>query len=405
MTPPDAAPALASASDPFGFDRIIDRRGTHCAKWDKMETLFGVSPDEGLAMWVADMDFQAPPSVRAALARTVEHGVFGYFGDDAAYKAAVTGWMRTRHGWEVDPDWLSTTHGLVTGTALCVQAFSEPGDGVILFTPVYHAFHRVIAANGRRIVQSPLVERDGRHHMDLEALGRQLDGSERMVIFCSPHNPGGTVWTPEEIRALAEFCAERDLILVSDEIHHDLLMPGATHTVASLAAPEHASRMVILAAATKTFNIAGAMTGGVFIADPALRARFKAVHEAVGASPNAMGMLMVTAAYAGGADWLDALCAYLDGNRRLFDAGVNAIPGVRSMPMQATYLSWVDFSGTGMAPEEFTARVERAAKIAANHGPAFGTGGENWLRFNLATPRARVAQAVERLQTAFRDLQ
>lgn len=398
--------APAPAADPFGFDEIIDRRGTHCAKWDKMEALFGVSPEDGLAMWVADMDFKAPPSVREALSRAVEHGVFGYFGDDSAYKAAVGRWMSRRHGWEIDPDWLSTTHGLVAGVSLCVQAYSQPGEGVILFTPVYHAFHRVISANGRRIVQSPLVEEGGRYRMDLDALRAALDGTERIVVFCSPHNPGGTVWTPAEIRELAEFCAERDLVLVSDEIHADLLMPGGPrHTVAALAAPEHVDRMVLCLAATKTFNIAGAMTGGVFIPDARLRAKFQAAHMAAGASPNAMGMLMVTAAYAGGAEWLDALLGYLDGNRRAFDAAVNAIPGVRSMPLDATYLAWVDFSGTGMSPAEFTARVERDAKIAVNHGPAFGIGGESWLRFNLATPRSRVEEAGRRLQRAFRDLQ
>ncbi|MEO0682009.1 MAG: MalY/PatB family protein [Pseudomonadota bacterium] len=388
----------------FDFDRIIDRRATGCAKWDKMEALFGVSPDDGLAMWVADMDFAAPPSVLEALRKRVEHGVFGY-PEDGAYRAAVVDWMQTRHGWTADPSWLSTTHGLVNGTALCVQAFSKPGDGVILFTPVYHAFHKILKANDRRIVQSRLVERDGRYAMDLEALAAQLDGSERMVIFCSPHNPGGTVWTPAEIQALAAFCAEHDLILVSDEIHGDLVFPGAKHSIANLAAPAHVDRIVTLLAGTKTFNLAGAMTGGVFIQDDALRARFQAHQMSVGATPNGMGLTMIRAAYEGGADWLDALVDYLDGNRRLFDEGVASIPGLRSMALDATYLAWVDFSGTGMTREEFTKRVETEAKIAVNHGPGFGEGGEHWLRFNFATPRARVEDAVERLSRAFGDLQ
>ncbi|MGM0583848.1 MAG: MalY/PatB family protein [Pseudomonadota bacterium] len=235
------------SSSEFDFDTPVDRRGTHSAKWDKMEDLFGVSPEDGIPMWVADMDFRAPPPVREALRRAVDHGVFGYFGDDSDYKAAVAGWMKTRHGWEIDPDWLSTTHGLVAGTSHCIRAFSEAGDGVILFTPVYHAFHKIIAANGRRIVQSEMVERDGRYELDLDGLAKQLDGSERMVIFCSPHNPGGRVWSPEELRAVAEFCAEHDLILISDEVHHDLVLPGEPkHTVAALAAPEHLDRMVIL---------------------------------------------------------------------------------------------------------------------------------------------------------------
>ena len=387
------------------FDEIIDRRGSNCAKWDGMEAFQGVSPDDGIAMWVADMDFRAPQSVRDALQQAVDHGVFGYPYDRGDYRQSVIDWMSSRHGWSVDPDWLSTTHGLVNGIGLCIQAYSQPGEGVILFTPVYHAFHKMIAANNRRIVQSPLREVDGRYTLDLESLAAQLDGSERLVLFCSPHNPGGTVWEVEELRALAAFCAEHDLVLVSDEIHHDLVFPGAKHTVMSLAAPEHRDRMVICAAATKTFNIAGAMTGGVFIENPELRDRFKAVHASVGPYPNGFGLRAAAAAYGGGAPWLEALIPYLDGNRRLFDAGVGAIPGVRSMALQSTYLAWVDFSGTGMTAEEVTERVEKQAKIAINRGPSFGIGGETWLRFNFATRRAVIQEAVDRLQTAFADLQ
>jgi cystathionine beta-lyase len=389
----------------FDFDEIIDRRGTHCSKWDMMEPLYKVSPDGGLAMWVADMDFRPPASVTAALEAEVAHGVHGYFGDDREYKAAIGGWMRRRHGWEVDPVTIATTHGLVAGVGLCLQAFTEPGDGVILFTPVYHAFHRVIRANRRQIVEAPLVRRDGRYAMDLEALAAALTGRERVLLFCSPHNPGGRVWTPEELRAVAEFCAAHDLLLISDEIHHDLVLPGHRHTPMPLAAPEVLDRLVMLTAATKTFNIAGALTGNVIIADEGLRHRFAAAHLAAGSSPNRFGVLMATAAYTGGDAWVDALCGYLAGNAALFDQGVNAIPGVRSMPLEGTYLAWVDFSGTGMEAGEFTHRVEAEARIAPSHGPAFGKGGESFLRFNLATPRARVEEAVKRLQAAFADLQ
>lgn len=390
----------------FDFDTRIDRRGTHCGKWDKMEAMFGVSPVDGIPMWVADMDFAAPPAVRAALQKAVDHGVFGYFGDDSDYRAAVANWMKTRHGWEIDTDWLSTTHGLVAGVSHCIRAFTDPGDGIILFTPVYHAFHKIIAANDRRIVQSPMTREDGRYRMDLDGLAASLDGSEKMVVFCSPHNPGGMVWSVEEIRALARFCEAHDLLLISDEVHHDLVLPGGPkHNVAMVAAPEQADRMVIMAAASKTFNLAGGMTGGVFIPNPELRAKFEAKRATAGASPNSLGMLMSTAAYAEGAEWLDALLVYLDGNRRLFHDAVQAIPGLASVWPDATYMAWVDFSGTGMATEEFTDRVEKSARIAANHGPAFGIGGESFLRFNFALPRSMVKEASERLADAFGDLQ
>jgi cysteine-S-conjugate beta-lyase len=389
----------------FDFDTPVDRRGTNCVKWDMMEAIYGVRADDGLAMWVADMDFRAPPAVNAALERAAAHGVHGYFGDDAAYKASITGWMSGRHGWEVDPEWILTTHGLVQATGLAVQTFTLPGEGVILFTPVYHAFHRVIRANERRIVESPLVEEDGRYRMDLEALAGQLTGRERMVVLCSPHNPGGRVWSREELRRLAAFCEAHDLVLVSDEIHHDLVFPGQEHVVMPRAAPEIVHRLVMLTATTKTFNIAGGLTGNVIIPNARLRARFRATLAASGTSPSRIGVLMATAAYAEGAPWLDALVSYIAENARVFDAGVAAIPGARSMRLEATYLAWVDFSGTGMEPGEIARRVERRGRIAASHGPTFGRGGDGWMRFNLAMPRVRVEEAVRRLQAAFDDLQ
>jgi cystathionine beta-lyase len=233
-----------------------------------------------------------------------------------------------------------------------------------------------------------------------------MTGRERMLILCSPHNPGGRVWTPDELRAVAAFCIRHDLILVSDEIHNDLVYPAHRHTPMPLAAPEVQDRLVMMTATTKTFNIAGAHTGNVIIPDEGLRARFAARMLALGVSPNAFGLHMAAAACSPeGADWVDALMAYLDGNRRLFDAGINAIPGLRSMPLEATYLAWVDFAGTGMEPAEFTPRVEQTARVCASRGVTFGRGGESWLRFNFAMPRAQVAEAVARLQRAFADLQ
>ncbi|WP_406735933.1 MalY/PatB family protein [Thioclava sp. GXIMD4215] len=386
------------------FDEIIDRRGTHSAKWDSMEGIYGVPAETGIPMWVADMDFRPPAYVQEALEEMTRQGVYGYWGGDAEYNAAIRWWMKTRHGWDVQDDWIFTTHGLVNGTALCVDAFTSEGDGVMLMTPVYHAFARVIKAAGRAVVECPLKLVDGRYQMDFDAWDGIVDAKTRMLVLCSPHNPGGRVWTQEELAQVVEFARKHDLVLVSDEIHHDLLMPGQTHVPMAKVAGDFP--VVMMTATTKTFNIAGTHSGNVIIADPALRARFAARMGALGISPNSFGMAMATAAYSPeGAEWVDALCAYLDGNRRIFDEAVNAIPGLKSMPLEATYLAWVDFSGTGMAREEFTRRVEKDAQIAANYGTTFGKGGEAYLRFNLATPRARVEEAVTRLQQVFADLQ
>lgn len=389
----------------MNFDEEIDRIGTHSNKWDDMEKVYGVSPDGGLAMWVADMDFRPPASVQRALEGMTAHGIYGYYGNDAPYRDAIRWWMKERHGWDVAREEIFSTHGLVNGTAICIDAYTQPGDGVVLMTPVYHAFARVIRASNRELVECPLAQQDGRYVLDIAAWDAQMTGREKMLILCSPHNPGGRVWTREELTQIADFARRHDLILVSDEIHHDLVYPGHQHTPMALI-DGIADRLVMMTATTKTFNIAGAHLGNVIIPDETLRKAFGARMAALGLSPNSFGLYMAEAAYSPeGAQWVDAVVDYLDGNRRLFDDAVNAIPGLRSMPLEATYLSWVDCSGTGMDSAEIARRVEQGARIAANHGQSFGKGGEGFMRFNIATPRARVQEAVQRLADAFADLQ
>jgi cystathionine beta-lyase len=390
----------------MNFDTIIDRRNTNSTKWDRMEAVYGVSPDDGLAMWVADMDFRAPEVVCDRVRQVADHGIFAYANNDAEYTGAIQWWMQERHGWKIDPSWIFTTTGLVNGVGMCLDTFTAPGDGIVLFAPVYHAFAKVIKAAGRTVVECPLVNTDGRYEMDFDAYDRQMTGSEKMVILCSPHNPGGRVWTRAELQGLADFAKRHDLLLVSDEIHHDLVFPNHTHIPMPNVDRSIIDRLVMLTAPSKTFNVAGLHTGNVIIEDDALRARFAARMNALSLAPNSIGQFALAAAYSPeGAKWVDELMIYLDGNRKLFDAAIGDIPGLSSMPLEATFLSWVDFSGTGMTPEEFTRRVERDARIAVNHGDTFGTGGGSFLRFNFGTQRARVAEACDRLAKAFGDLQ
>lgn len=389
----------------MNFDTPINRFGSHSVKWDSMEAFYGVPAKDGLAMWVADMDFRPPACVQRALDGMLAHGVYGYYGDDAEYLDAIRWWMKSRHGWSVEREHIFTTHGLVNGTSMCVDAFTKPGDGVVLFTPIYHAFARVIKGAGRHVVECKLANVNGRYEMDFGAWDLQMTGTETMLILCSPHNPGGRVWTKAELQGVIDFCKRHNLLLVSDEIHHDLVINGEKHTVMANM-PDVSERLVMMTATTKTFNIAGAHSGNVIIADPKLRARFAERMNAMGISPNSFGMFMATAAYSPeGAEWVDALQIYLKENARIFNEGINQIPGLKSMEMAATYLAWVDFTDTGMPQAEFIDRVQRTAKIAANHGTPFGSGGENFLRFNLATPRSVVVEAVRRLQSAFSDLQ
>ena len=388
------------------FDEVIDRRGTHSSKWDTMEELYGVSPDSGLSMWVADMDFRAPKIIQEKLHEINSHGIYGYYGDYKEYNNSIKWWMKNRHNWEIDTSWIFTTHGLVNGTGLCIDAFTKPGDGIILFTPVYYQFSNLVEAARRKVVECPLKLIDNHYHFDFVAYERNLSGDEKMVILCSPHNPGGRVWTKNELQEVAKFAKKHDLVLVSDEIHHDLVYPNKSHTVMPIANPSVCDRLVMMTATTKTFNIAGAHSGNVIIANPNLRQKFSQRIKALGISPNSFGLFMATAAYSPeGAQWLDELLHYIDGNRVIFDREVNKIPGLSSMPLEGTYLAWVDFSGTGMEEEEFIYRVQEKAKIAVNHGSTFGTGGEKFLRFNLATPRTLVVEATKRLKDAFSDLQ
>jgi cysteine-S-conjugate beta-lyase len=390
----------------FDFDRVIERRGTHASKWDNITRLSGIGSPDAIPMWVADMDFAAPPGVTSALTAEIQRAVHGYYADTGSWAAALADWMGRRHGVQVDPTWVSPTPGIVSGLGLILQAVSAPGDEVVVFPPAYHAFRKIIVANERRILDVQLVETAGRYAMDLDALRRKLTPRTKVVFLCSPHNPGGTVWSAAELRALALLCAERDLFLVSDEIHCDLTFDGAKHTPTMAAAPEIADRLITCVAATKTFNLAGAHVGACITSNTALKRRLDARIAASGlGSYNRFGMIAIEAAWRTGEMWLDALLPYLAKNRDLFDARIQAAaPGARSMHLDATYLAWVDFSGTNLAPEEIASRVKNRARIFASPGEQFGPGGATWLRFNFATPRPILEEALVRLEDAFGDL-
>lgn len=387
----------------FDFDEVIPRRGTHASKIDGLAARYGITDPDVIAMTVADMDFRSPPAVNEAVRAAAEHGVHGYFGGDEEMKQAVAGWLATRHSWAPDPAWIGTSQGLVSAIGLCIQAFTEPGEAVVVFSPVYHMFGSIVRSTGRPLHESELKVVQGRHEMDLERLGEELPPNARMMLLCSPHNPGGRVWSEAELKEVARFCIERDLILVSDEIHHDLVFPGATHHVTARAAPEVCDRLVTLVAPSKTFNIAGGQVGFTIISNPEMRARLHRVNAAAGlGSPNRIGALMATAAYAQGAGWLDALIPYLAANRdRLNGTLAERIPGVRPMPLASTYLAWVDFSALGLPADELFRRCVERGKVAPHKGKIFGKGGEGWLRFNFALPRPVLDRAVEGLVEAF----
>tara|TARA_B110000305_G_scaffold199684_1_gene226507 strand:- start:1217 stop:2389 length:1173 start_codon:yes stop_codon:yes gene_type:complete len=390
----------------MNFDEIINRKNTHSAKWDMMEELFGVSKDNGIPMWVADMDFRPPKCISESIKKMYDHGVYGYFGDDKDYLASIKWWMKTRHNWDIDLSWIFTTHGLVNGTSMAIQTYSDPGDGVVLFTPIYYVFFKQIKEGGREVLECPLVNNKGHYELDFEYYDSLMKGNEKVLVLSSPHNPGGRVWTQKELTEIASFAQRHDLVVVSDEIHNDLIMPGYKHIPMAIAAPQILDRLVMMTATTKTFNIAGMHTGNVIIPDPKLRAAFNKTMVSFGISPSSFGKHMITAAYSQeGADWVDNLMLYLDENQKIFNTELGKIPGINSMRLESTYLCWVDFSNTGMRKDEFTKRVEKTARIAASHGHTFGAGGDSFLRFNIATRRTLLLEALERLNETFSDLQ
>lgn len=390
----------------MGFDEIVDRSGKRSSKWGKMGA-YSKGPTEGaIPMWIADTDFRCPEFILDAARDCVEHGVFGYASDYSDYFDACKWWMKTRHGWEIENNWMIPMHGLGNAIATALDTFADAGDRIVIFTPVYHEFPEKIRRLDQEIVECQLVEKDGRYGFDFDAYDKLMDGSEKILLFCSPHNPVGRVWSREEIQGVCDFARRHNLILISDEIHQDIVYPGYKHLPTAVVDPSVSDRLITVTAASKTFNLAGMRVGNAIISDPDLRQKYFHRVEGLGLQPNTMGIPMSAAAYSPeGAAWADAFVAYLDENRRIFDAALNAIPGVRSITLEGTFLSWVDFSGTGMDQAQIRARLEGDNGVIASQGPPFGSGGETFLRFNIGTPRAILQQAISRIQNAFADLQ
>lgn len=391
----------------FDFVTHKDSDAGGSTKWQKMEMLLGRPvPDDMIPMWIAQMDFQPAPFLQDTLQTLMDCREYGYFGYDA-FGERISWWYQNRHNWKPDPAHIFATHGIGNAVGLTLQALTEPGDGIIVFSPVYHEFANKIRRNGRVMLESALeIDDAGLFRMNLTALEAQLTGNEKAVLFCSPHNPAGRIWDPAELQALSAFCARHDLLLLSDEIHMDLVFGGHTHTPTALNAPDALDKLVVMSAASKTFDIAGLRTGYVIIPDADLRDRFAAYYAALDIQPNRLGADMTCAAYTPeGAAWVDALMEVLDGNRQALCDGLNAIPGVSAMPMQSTFLSWVDFTGTGMSDAEIRTRIHDTARVLPTPGKDLGLGGDLRFRFNIGAPRAVIDEAVARLTDAFSDLQ
>lgn len=360
-------------------------------------------PQDVLPLWVADMDFSAPPAVTEALSELAGRGIFAYSEPDAAYIEALTGWFARRHGWQVDPAWLQVTPGVVVALYLAVKAFTAPGDAVIIQQPNYHPFEEAVLGTGRRLIVSELVQGpDGRYRMDYEDFEQRIvDNDVRLFILCSPHNPVGRVWTREELAKAGEICLRHGVVVVSDEIHQDFIYPGYRHEVFADISPELAAVTVTCTAPSKTFNLAGLQNSNVFIANESLRARFKEAYARAGLSqPNVAGLVACRAAYAHGDAWLTQLVAYLDENMNLVRDAVCGWEGVRFDKPEGTYLAWLDCRALGLSDRELRELFTEKARVWLSDGFGFGKGGSGFMRLNAASPASVVQEGLDRITRA-----
>jgi cystathionine beta-lyase len=350
------------------------------------------------------MDFEAPPEIVEALRARVEHGVFGYTLEPDSWFDAAAGWLRHRHGWEVRREWMLPSPGVIPSMVFAVLGLTEPGDGIVIQPPVYYPFAQRIGAHTRRVVENPLKPTGGRWEMDLEGLEKVVDERTRMLVLCSPHNPVCRVWDRKTLHALADFCLRRNIVVVSDEIHSDLVMAGFRHVPFASLSHEAAACSVTLVSATKSFNLAGLGGSLTIIPDAGLRARFDTVQHSVAAGPaNAFSAAAAEAAWRRGERWLEALLGYLQANYR-FLAGFLAenLPRVTLAPLEGTYLAWMDMRALLLSDDQIKEKLQRNAGLWLDEGRMFGPGGEGFQRLNLACPRAILSDAAERLVGAFR---
>lgn len=380
------------------FDRIVDRRGTNCLKYD-----FAVErgmPEDVLPLWIADMDFQTSSYVQDALCRQAEHGIFGYGDGQEEYFGAVRDWLESHHGYVVSEDWLIKTPGVVFALAAAVRAFTEPGEGVLLQLPVYYPFKEVIEDNGRVVVSNTLrLGADNRYHIDFEDFETKIrENNIRLFFLCNPHNPVGRVWSREELERLGDICCRLGVVVVSDEIHADFAFRGK-HLVFAGLKKEFEEITVTCTSPSKTFNLAGLQISNIFVANPRLREALRKQVAAAGYSqPNVLGITACQAAYRNGEEWYRAMLGYVGANIEFVRRFVEErLPGVTMTEHEGTYLVWLDFRGTGLDTEELEELIIHRAGLWLDSGKIFGESGRGFQRINTACPRAVLEEALERI--------
>ena len=376
----------------YNFDNPPSRRGSNCFKWD-------VGENE-LPMWIADMDFEAAPEIRAALQKRLDHGIFGYDDQGEAWYEAYQSWWRERHGLTIEKDWLIFSAGVVASISSLVRKLTTPNENVLIQTPVYNIFFNSIVNNGARVLESPLVYDGTNYSIDFTDLEEKLaDPQTTLMLLCNPHNPVGRIWSREELARIGALCKKHHVTVISDEIHCDLTAPGKAYVPFASVDGTCREISVTCIAPTKAFNLAGLHTSAVFAANPVLRHKaWRALNTDEVAEPNTFAAPAAVAAFTKGGAWLDEARAYICENRKTVEDYVNRnLPGLRVVPGEATYLLWVDVSSLTKNVKHFTDRLRSETGLYVTPGTVYGASGEGFFRWNMACPRSTVEDALERL--------
>jgi len=380
----------------YDFDKAINRRGTNCVKWD-------VAKEDGvIPMWVADMDFEIAPAIKAALRQRVEHGVFGYTRVPSSYYQAVVNWFGRRHQWRIDSQWIIYTPGVVPAISAIIKALAKPGDKVLIQTPVYNCFFTSIKNNDCGIAENALIYEDGTYHIDWEDFERKTSNpSVRVFLLCNPHNPAGRVWTREELERMNDICLNNSVTVIADEIHCELVMPGYTFTPFASISESALRNSVTCNSPSKSFNIAGLQISNIICSDDSMRRRIdRAVNINEVCDVNPFGVIALQAAYNESEEWLDNLNQYIYANYlALCDFVAQHLPQLKVLKLEGTYLVWLDIRATGMTSDELTDKLLKEGKVMVNSGTMYGKpAGEGFIRLNIACPRAQMNLALQRME-------
>ncbi|MGX7150947.1 MalY/PatB family protein [Enterococcus ureasiticus] len=384
------------------FDTVYDRRNTNCSKWDSITDTYG--EDGLLPLWIADMDFKANPPVLSALKKTAEQGILGYSpAPDSLYKA-IQSWQKRHHDYSISKDAILFNSGVVPSLSLAIQAYSEPGDAILIHDPVYPPFAKVVEQNNRKLIRSQLLTEHGHFIMDLEEMEKQIVAENvRLFILCNPHNPGGRVWTKSELEAFGKLCAKYDVLVISDEIHQDLIFAPHVFTTFSNVHSTFKDFSITLTAATKTFNLAGIKNSMIFIENPDLRKQFVEAQERNFQNEiNIFGYVGTEAAYQNGDTWLKELLVYLTENIDTVSEFLKTeLPEVKMMRPEGTYLIWLDFSAFGLTDAKLQNQLVHKGKVVLNPGITFGPNGTQHMRLNVACPKETLLEGLRRIKHSF----